>query len=202
MGARIRCVFLAPTDQVELSLRRFVFPSLGYECDKSGMGYHDVRAVIGRDHRDNVTGVHGDSWPHADPRWPKACACGFEFGERGEWQFNPDRLFRRSDNGELVTLAAAPVGAMWFAPWYEDHYTGPDGQCLVVRMPGDHDWIVDSRAANCTMPTDTVHRCWIRHGEPPDVTADKNGVTCAAGAGSIATGKWHGFLRAGWLEEC
>lgn len=47
------------------------------------------------------------------------------------------------------------------------------------------------------MPDDAEHRCWIRHGEPPLITVDKNGLTCAAGAGSIQCRDYHGFLRDG-----
>lgn len=48
------------------------------------------------------------------------------------------------------------------------------------------------------------HKCWIRHGAPSEamLTVDKQGVTCQAGAGSILCGKYHGFLRCGYLEEC
>jgi hypothetical protein len=47
------------------------------------------------------------------------------------------------------------------------------------------------------MPDDGEHRCWVRHGEPPRITVDKNGPTCQAGAGSILAGDYHGFLRDG-----
>lgn len=59
-------------------------------------------------------------------------------------------------------------------------------------------------ARNCTMPDDTTHKCWVRHGRPEDgsLHVDKNGHTCGAGAGSIDTGKWHGFLHNGELVEC
>lgn len=45
------------------------------------------------------------------------------------------------------------------------------------------------------------HKCWVRHGTPPNeiVHVDKNGVTCGAGAGSIAIDGWHGFLHNGEL---
>lgn len=52
---------------------------------------------------------------------------------------------------------------------------------------------------NCTMPYDYEHRCWVRHGEPPAITVDKQGHTCAAGAGSIQCGSYHGFLEDGAL---
>jgi hypothetical protein len=37
----------------------------------------------------------------------------------------------------------------------------------------------------------------VRHGEPPQITVDKRGLTCHAGAGSIALGSYHGFLHNG-----
>ncbi len=124
-----------------------------------------------------------------------------------------------------------PYGAMWYADWMLPHFAGPDGHALVVRCPIDHDWLVDGRASNCTEacvncgrpyhahfdgnkdyttancehgyePRDGgAHRCWVRHGTPPNVTVDKNGLTCSAGAGSIQTPGWHGFLRNGELVE-
>lgn len=45
------------------------------------------------------------------------------------------------------------------------------------------------------------HKCWVREGVPPRLTVGKNGVTCGAGAGSILTPKWHGFLRDGKLVQ-
>lgn len=114
-------------------------------------------------------------------------------------------IYRRADTGELVTLGTAPVGAMWDATWFNDAaaYTGADGISLVVRTPGGT-WMVDSRASNCTMPNDDIHKCWVRHGDPRtgDVHVDKNGVTCQAGGGSILTGSYHGFLHGGYLTSC
>lgn len=143
---------------------------------------------------------------------PCNCGCGYKVD-------NSQPIYRRTDTGEEMTLGEAPVGAMWFADWYLregdmrpgwDWYRGPDGHCLVVRVPngsgGVHDWMVDSRCSNCTLKDDNVHKCWVRHGNPPDITVDKNGVTCAAGAGSIGVWNgnqtaysWHGFLRNGDL---
>lgn len=112
-------------------------------------------------------------------------------------------LYKRADTGELVTLREAPPGAMWRTTWYEDvpFLTGIDGQSWTVKTP-DGDWCIDSRASNCTLPKDDVHKCWCRHGEAPNFTVDKNGVTCSAGAGSIQCGSYHGFLRGGYLEGC
>ena len=57
-------------------------------------------------------------------------------------------------------------------------------------------------ASNCTRPEDTVHKCWVRHGQVPDITVDKLGDTCHAGGGSIGQKTYHGFLRGGVLVEC
>ena len=99
-------------------------------------------------------------------------------------------------------LAELPVGGMYFADWYERK--GPDGHHLIVKTPGGL-WHVDGRASNCTRPEDDQHRCWVRHGAPPDVTVDKNGDTCGCGC-SIGQGPgyrdFHGFLRSGILEPC
>jgi hypothetical protein len=51
--------------------------------------------------------------------------------------------------------------------------------------------------APCQMMTITADG--VRHGEAPNITVDKNGVTCGAGAGSIQCGSYHGFLRNGEL---
>lgn len=94
-------------------------------------------------------------------------------------------------------------GAMFFIPHFDEHcylgWTNCDGQHLQVVLPNLHVWCVDSRASNCGLPTDREHRCWVREGEPPRVSVTENGRTCAAGAGSIASGDYHGFLVAGKL---
>jgi len=64
--------------------------------------------------------------------------------------------------------------------------------------------MIDGPANNCTRkddPGQKHHHCWVRHGVPPSITVDKNGPTCEAGAGSILTKNWHGFLRNGMLVE-
>ena len=110
-------------------------------------------------------------------------------------------LYRRTDTGEVLTLKQAGVGAMWDADWMPDVFKGPDGICLVVQTPGGT-WMVDNEASNCTRKGDRSHACWVRHGDPREckVTVDKNGDTCAAGAGSILAGDYHGFLQAGVLS--
>lgn len=93
-------------------------------------------------------------------------------------------------------------GSMFYITFYSGHCSNHEPPCdrhLAVVTPDGHWWDVDSRAKNCTLPNDKTHRCWVRHGEPPNVTVDKAGATCSAGAGSIQTPDWHGFLRDGQL---
>lgn len=78
-------------------------------------------------------------------------------------------------------------------------YLFVEGPQLTVVCPNGAEWTIDSRASNCTLPYDYEHRCWVRHGDPPNVTVDKNGLTCAAGGGSIQAGDYHGFLQNGVL---
>lgn len=116
-----------------------------------------------------------------------------------------DTVWQRIDTGEEFRIQDRPVGSMWFAPWLDKTYCQPQlAHVLVVATPGG-DWVVDSQSSNCTIPEDRQqkdHHCWIIEGELPNITVSKNGKTCAAGAGSIQAGSYHGFLRNGYLEEC
>jgi hypothetical protein len=112
------------------------------------------------------------------------------------------------DTGEVGEISSFPPGAMWNASWMTDWYPRPDGRCIVVRLPNGHDWNIDGQASNCDRAEDKNHDCWCRHGEPPDLTVDKNPEpgrsTCTAGGGSIWANQgdpneWHGFLQRGWL---
>jgi hypothetical protein len=83
-------------------------------------------------------------------------------------------------------------------------WTNCGGRHLYVILPDGSFWDADGRAANCALPGDTTHRCWVMTGDPaahpPTVSAGKGGHTCAAGAGSIQSPSgWHGYLDGGWL---
>lgn len=134
-----------------------------------------------------------------------------------------DTLYKGAPDGNLYTWDSAPIGAMRDADWLHrftcpvenNEYVGPDGIALQVKTPAG-EWQVDSQASNCTrtqraaVPGEPgwtmftrTHYCWVRHGDPRtgDVHVDKAGNTCAAGAGSILIGKWHGFLHNGYLRD-
>lgn len=198
-----RCCFLEPSGRMRRSLRRYVSSGDVTRRCQGPMGYHDASTVL-----DVIEGEEasrdwrpGDSIPGDHPLWPKGCSCGYEFTAADPLQVYTERFYRRADTGQEITLRDAPPGAMWWADW-NTWDVGPDGRCLMVRCPDGHDWTVDAEASNCTRKGDRSHKCWCRHGEPPLVTVDKNGDTCGAGAGSILTPKWHGFLRGGVLVPC
>lgn len=209
--------WLEPTDEVAAGLRRYASrDQTGWTC---AAGYHDALTYIGRgparyverDGHRTLESPDDGSYPD-DARWPTHCrhGCGYEFTNDDHWQPWSLLIYRRTDTGEdrvlhqsasaeSVGAPAAEPGASWDA-WWMPFSRGDDGIYLMVRLPDGHDWAVDSQASNCTRPGEP-HKCWIRHGDPKacKVTVDKNGETCSAGAGSIGTPNWHGFLRDGRL---
>jgi hypothetical protein len=203
----IKCFLLQPVERQCVGLRRYG----EHTCVEYAPGqrhYHDALAWIATVPlaRDEI-GVEVCQTVYTlesckdDARWPTVCErCGFIFRPEDHWQIFTLSLWARSDTGEEVTLRDAPPGAMWNAGWMPENWRGPDGLCLVVKLPNGSEWMIDGRASNCTLPTDTSHRCWVRHGEPPIVTVDKQGLTCAAGAGSIQSGNYHGFLISGEFQ--
>lgn len=213
----VRTYWLEPTDQAAVAVRRWARTSK--PCP-GPLGYHDAGVHIGLEPvRWIDTGWGRRTFHHRraperdDRRWPVRCAhCDYLFAAGDGRNTGHTLIYRRADTGDLVVLtrhhdagtpaAPAPTGATWDAWWMaDDDGRGPDGIHLMCRLPGGRDWHVDGRASNCTRPDDRAHRCWVRHGDPrqADVTVDKDGDTCAAGAGSIRAGHYHGFLRAGLL---
>jgi len=165
-----KCFFLEPTGFAEVYLRCYASGSQG-ACPATPSGFHNARIGIGRCQADlNERGCYEFSlneWPDKSD-WPTHCGCGHEFSASDPFQVFHDVLYRRRETGQFMKLAEAPPGAMWFAPWLGDipQWCGLDGHALFVRLPDGHDWHVDGRAANCTMPEDNVHKCWCRHGDP------------------------------------
>lgn len=208
--------WLEPIELVRCYLRRYRSGSDEDAKCPSPYSYHNARYFSGDmaiilsdpDNEGRRTILNGDSqhqWTTLnDPNWPTKCDhCEYHFNDQDPKQFFVERTYRRVDTAETMTLRDAPAGAMWDAQWMSSWVKGADGICLVVKLPNGNDWMVDSRASNCTLPNDDIHKCWVRHGDPKtgNVHVDKNGVTCSAGAGSIASGNYHGFLHNGYLTD-
>lgn len=185
-GSVIQCFLLEPTVSALESLRRYALREAPCPLPH---GYHDATVVLGTQPfaRTDCGGTGADDVDHDDPRWPSHCACGYAFRWDDQWQHNLNLLYSGAPDGELVTLEGAPVGAMWFAPWYEDHHKGPDGRCLMVKTPGG-DWSPDFKASNSGTP-------WERSGTPPNVTATPS-IGQMNPDGSF---RYHGWLRDGQL---
>jgi hypothetical protein len=127
-----------------------------------------------------------------EEEWPHLCQyCGNEI-VNGTKQIFQERLYD-TPSGRIEP------GCLYWNTWYPEDYfwTNHTGYHLVAMLPNGREWCIDSRASNCTMPDDKLHRCWVRHGEVPNIHVDKQGHTCEAGAGSIWVGDYHGFLHNG-----
>lgn len=201
-----KCFLLLPTNKQRRSLRRYENADGHRSCLDSKFGYHNARVTIGVFESEDqfssgsVEGSEfGAQYPVTDERWPTKCeACGYLFKDEDEWQIFHESVWIVQDTGNEMTLHDAPPGAMWDAYWLHDHHTGPDGKCLIVKLPNGNHWNIDGKASNCNRAKDG-HNCWTRKGVPPNLTVDNSGDTCKVGAGSIGSGDYHGFLRAGEL---
>lgn len=154
-------------------------------------------------------------WPSdefaGNPAWPDICErCGVPFTDNDSHRaVNQNAWYIAPGRGQW-TIADLPAGAMYDAHWYHDRngptaWVGDDGiSLMVVCPPGGAlhaHWCVDGPATNCDRKGE-AHRCWCRSGRPraANVNVTKDGCdTCTAGAGSIATADWHGYLRDGRL---
>lgn len=175
-------------------------------------GSHFAQRVLDED-----TTELPDLWSPDASDWDGAC---IRCGEEIPWGAMRD-CCGDQDCDEIVPVVSRSAGrtTIWDTPsgqlepgdmyWGEQH--GPygcyhwdncDGRHLHVLLPNNFPWDIDSRASNCNLPDDRQHRCWVREGEPPNITVGKAGLTCSAGAGSIASGTYHGFLRNGVFTDC
>lgn len=150
----------------------------------------------------------------ADPAtpWPTICVyCGADFSAT-RWRRSSgfEHLYRRKDTGEELLLRDAAPGALYFAPWLDTMFTPQRAHVINVVLPDSSTWTIDSCANNCPLKdtdySQREHHCWVIDPatDLDHLTVTKgNGAqpTCSAGAGSILTNKWHGFLRNGVLTE-
>lgn len=210
--------WLERTDRERRWLRRYARSD--EECpDRGTHGYHGALVAIedgpaelsqraGDDRPYHYSPDPGDEAFSRDPRWLEVahCSCGYTFTKLDPFQVHTEIIYRRLDTGEDTTISDAAVGALWDAWWMGEWAQGDDGLSIVCKLPGNHHWVIENRASNCTRP-DEPHHCWVRHGSFGDrLTVDKQGNTCSAGGGSVWVNQgraeeWHGFLRNGQLLE-
>ena len=205
----IKCFMAIPTDQVMLSLRRYRSKE-DLPC-RGPYNFHNAHTYVGaRPIRRDSRGyeITYEEYLPDSPLWPTKCEhCDYLFTNADPKQHFTKRLYRREDTGDVSTWDAMPVGACRDCEWlHGTSACGVDGLAIMVKIPehqdgsGLHEWLIDGRASNCTMPEDSVHKCWCRKGVPPLIHVDKQGFTCAAGAGSVVVpGGFHGFLHNGHI---
>jgi len=193
----VPCYWLEETGKLRRSFRRYC---QDHDCSaqpppepgKVG-GYCDDEAFLDEIDWPVKTVVDCFEMPHDDPRWPKAChLCHRPFRPDDQWQIFTDTIYRRTDTGALLTLREATPGAMWDAWWYPDQWKNPtDGRALMLRLPGGHDWCVDSKSAN--------NSGWTRKGTPPLVSATPSILVYASDGKTTA---YHGYLTDGQIVSC
>lgn len=196
-------------DLVEVSLRRY-----SSEACSEPFGYHNASVVIDVVSQQLTDGGYvepGPSLDRSDPRWPSVCPCGYTFVSADEWQTNYEPMYKRQDTGEVLgTIRTLPPGAIWDGWWMRGrrepfieereqettvevqetsgvrtvNWCGPDGLCLIVRLPNGHEWHIDGAASN--------GGGWTRTGVPPKLTVTP----------SVLARDYHGFLTNGELVPC
>jgi hypothetical protein len=172
-------------------------------------GYHNAYTPLGHKLDTEDFDCFGQPEEYPSERWPTKCEhCGqpvpqeirpAKVGDEGievNRQVFTSRLYNtasgKPEPGDLYWIKDHEPGAC-------HNWDGCNGMHLHGIGPNGDMWDVDGRASNCSMRTDRAHRCWVRTGSPEDgsIHVDKNGHTCAAGAGSVILGNWHGFLHHG-----
>lgn len=139
------------------------------------------------------------------PHKPAGCErCGAPIDPKASmsmgWHRRYNTVSGKPEPGDIFFLERHKPGEWCYAGW-----TNCDGMHLHAICPNGQHWDIDSRASNCTLKDETTHRCWVRHGDPRKgelVHVDKAGHTCAAGAGSIVAGDFHGWLHSGFFTAC
>lgn len=194
----------------EIGTRAWLRIYWGKDCSnafgKGKQGYHNAEAFLIDTDEIGDWELGGKKEDYPRERWPTHCD-NCKTLAPGDSDVELQVFRKRRYN----TASGLPEpGDIFWVTWHghTDVATGEvtlkchwhdncDGRHLHAILPNGNSWDIDSRASNCTRKDDKIHRCWVREGEPPNITAGKDGDTCSAGAGSIASGGYHGFLRNG-----
>ncbi|MDQ4119906.1 MAG: hypothetical protein M3209_00380 [Acidobacteriota bacterium] len=209
--SRVKCFFAKETTKVRRYLRRHASGA----CPSKYRTFHNAERLFDEIEVPvpNGDGCESDERmiseaPEENEKsgYPTECEyCDYRFSDSDGYQFRTERLYRNEETSELYALRDLPPGAIYYASWMDRIYKPQLEHCIIVILPNGNPWMIDSQANNCTIPEDhnqRQHHCWIIEGKLPTINVSKNGKTCQAGAGSILSGSYHGFLRNGYLEEC
>lgn len=201
----IKTFWVEPSGRVQIRLRIYqmgsVTPCTSAIHDAKNVTDIEIDARLGDEGR-TLALIPPEEF-EGNPLWPTECKhCGHPYDESWIRHVEQEPWYVDGD-GNRWPADELPPGAMYDAFWMSDWWRGPDGIALQVMLPNGHAWAVDAEANNCTRRGDRAHQCWVRHGDPKTepVTVGKDGETCDAGAGSILSGDFHGFLRNGYLIE-
>ncbi len=169
-------------------------------CPNSEKGYHSAMVPVAVSPKINDGQVGGLPGKYPAHMWPKTCdRCGEAVPENATRQVYRERYFDcpggRPQPGDLYVVELHKPDFPCPSGW-----ENCDGKHLIAVLPNGFLWDIDGRGDNCPKPEEGTHRCWVRHGDPPNITVDKNGDTCDAGCGSVLAGDWHGFLTNGIFE--
>lgn len=210
----------------EVGTRAWLRIYWGEDCPSQfgsgGVGCHNAQHHILDSDKLEAWDLGGDMAAYPAEMWPTVCdhcgaavptgelsqvAKGASYGNR---HILRKRLYETPEGTPIIEGEMQP-GDCFYATWLHDndrcfYWTDCTTPHLTVILPPDHHpWDTSGRANNCTKPNDDRHRCWVVHGDPSKgeiVTVDKNGVTCEAGAGSIATPHYHAMLQGSVLRQC
>lgn len=187
MGIPLRIAEL--TGRHQRNLRRYA-PSEGGVSNCPAGSYHDANVIVGDIATTEVADALGDNWPHDDPRWPQACACGYQFTADDHWQRNDREVYRLPDGYEFVLSPTfgceIPVGTMIRATWFDDHTGRRPGESWLVILPDGGQWLTTQSA--------TGGGYWEVTGTPPLITASPS-IWHNQPRG------WHGWVRNGELVD-
>lgn len=166
----IPCYWIEPAGRVTIHLRRYRRSAdPGNQRCPSRYGYCTVYQLVGEAPSTNDEGCPNRvsrepdaTYPRSDPRWPTHCPCGYEFVPADGWQVTTEDVYRDPLTGEEKDRDEWAYGAVYRASWFEDHWKGPDGISIVIRVPDANgryrDWSPDSPSTSGTP--------WSRQGDP------------------------------------
>lgn len=194
----IALFIVQPTGRCRLSLRRF------RHRDQPAGHFHDASVVIDEDasvtpdRPDGTKPVTDHRVPHDDPRWPTACACGYEFaicdcGQPGcvaedSWQVN--ELDWHAGGGQRFAWGVGswdgPPGAVMRTLWRDVAGRPPAWH---ICLPNGTWWNTNDRSSG---DGNQIGPYW-------DVTGTAPLITVSPSINDQGSRPWHGWIRNGEL---